>query len=97
MSYLLFSLVQFDRNMVQQTTHRLLAIQHIPRLLIALNVVLNFLLKLLIDPLILQDAEETLVDLTVKELVLVGQLQMVLPQILALHSGLVQLTFAHPD
>lgn len=84
MGYLLFGLVQLVCHLFEQSSHVFLAVQHIAGLFIAFDVVLDFLLKVLVYSFVLQDAEKAFVNFTVEDLILVGQLQVFLSQILAL-------------
>jgi hypothetical protein len=69
---LLFSLVQFAGNLLEQSSHVFLSVEHIAGLFVAFDVVLNFLLEVLVDSFVLEDTEKTFIDLTVQAFVLVG-------------------------
>ena len=90
---MLFSLVQFAGNLLEQSSHVFLSVEHIAGLFVAFNVVLNFLLKVFVDSFVLKNAEEAFIDFTVENLVLICQFKMLLPQILTLEAGLVKFTF----
>ena len=94
MGDLFFSLVELGGDLFEESPHAFLPVEHVAGLLVALDVVLNFLLQVLVNSLVFQDAEEALVDLAVQHLVLVGQLEVLLPQVLPLQGGLVQLALA---
>lgn len=68
-----FCLVQLGGYLIQKSSHGFLAVKHVPGLLIALNIVLDFSLQILVDPLVLQDTQQAFVDLGVQSLVLIGQ------------------------
>lgn len=89
-------LVQFVGHLFEQSSHVLLPVQHIAGLLVAFDVVLDLLLQVLVYSLVLENAEQALVDFAVEYLVFVGQLQVVFPQVLSLQGGLVELAFACP-
>lgn len=91
MSNLFLSFVELAGDLVQKALHRFFPVEHASGLLIALDIVLHFLLQIFVYPLVLQNAQKSLIDLTIQAFVLTGQVQMLLPQILPLHSGLVEL------
>lgn len=84
MSNVFFSFLQLDYHLVQQSSHGFLPVQHIPGLLIALNIILNFSLEIFVDPLILQNAQQTFVNFIIEHLILVSEVQMFLPQVFSL-------------
>lgn len=65
MSDLLLGSSQFTGDLVQEALHGLFSVQHRPDLLIAGNIVLHLLLERLVDPLVLEDVHQALVDLRV--------------------------------
>ncbi len=79
-----FGLVKLVGNLLQKASHVLLPVEHVAGLFVAFDVVLNFLLEVLVYSFVLEDAEETFIDFTVENLVLICQLKMLLPQILTL-------------
>lgn len=84
MGNLLLSLVELAGNLLEKSSHAFLPVEHVASLLVTFDVVLNFLLEVLVNPLVFQNAQEALVDLTVQHLVLVGQLEVLLSQVLPL-------------
>ena len=84
MGNLLLSLVELAGNLLEQSSHAFLPVEHVASLLVTFDVVLNFLLEILVNPLVFQNTQEALVDLTVQHLVLVGQLEVLLSQVLPL-------------
>lgn len=84
MGNLLLSFVEFAGNLLEESSHVFLSVEHVAGLLITFDVVLNFLLEVLVNSLVFQNAQEALVDLTVQHLVLIGKLEMFLSQVLTL-------------
>lgn len=97
MGDLFLGLVKLVGDLLKQSPHRLLAIQHVPGFFVAFDVVFDFLLEVLVDALVFKYTKQALVDFAVQKFVLVGQFQVLLPQILALQGGLVKLTLAVSD
>lgn len=84
MGNLLLSFVEFAGNLLKESSHAFLSVEHVAGLLITFDVVLNFLLQVLVNSLVFQNAQEALVDLTVQHLVLIGKLEVLLSQVLTL-------------
>lgn len=82
MGDLLLGLVEFAGDLLEESSHAFLSVEHVAGLLVAFDVVLNFLLQVLVNSLVFQNAQEALVDLTVQHLVLIGQLEVLLSQVL---------------
>lgn len=93
---LFLSLVELGGDLLEESSHAFLPVEHVAGLLVAFDVVLNFLLQVLVNSLVFQNAEQALVDLAVQHLVLVGQLEVLLSQVLSLQGRLVQLALAGP-
>ena len=74
---LFFSFVELVCHLAQQTSHGFFSVKHVSSLFVAFDVVFDFFLKVLINTLIFKDAQQTFVDFTVKDLVLVCKLQMI--------------------
>lgn len=82
MGDLLLGLVEFAGDLLEESSHVFLSVEHVAGLLVTFDVVLNFLLEVLVNSLVFQNAQEALVDLTVQHLVLIGQLEVLLSQVL---------------
>lgn len=94
MGDLLLGLMELGGDLIEQSAHCLLSVQHISGFLVALDVVLDLLLKVLVDSLVLEDAQKALVDLRIEDLVFIGEFQVLLSQVLPLESRLIKLAFA---
>jgi len=94
MGDLLLGLLQLDTNLVQQRTHSLLSVQHMPSFLITFDVVLYLLLEVFVDSLVFQNAQKAFVNLIVKHLVLVCKVKMFFSKIFTLDGRLVKLALA---
>jgi hypothetical protein len=95
-SDLFFGFVELICNLIEKSTHGLFSVEHVSSLLVAFNVVFNLFLEVFVDPFVLKYTEQALVDLAIQNLVFIGQLQVLLPEVLALEGRLIKLTLARP-
>lgn len=89
--------MQLGSHLVEEPSHGFFAIEHVPGFFVTLDIVFNLLLKILVDALILKNAQKTLVNLAIEQFVLIGQLQVFLSQVLTLQSGLVEFCLTGAD
>lgn len=65
MSNLFFGLLELNADLVQERTHGVFSVEHMSGFLVTFNIIFDFLLKILVDPLILQNTQKTFVNLVV--------------------------------
>lgn len=73
MCNLFLCFVQFMTHLIQEVSHVVLPVEHGPGLLIALDVIFDFLLQILVGLFILQNTNETLVDFCIEDFILIGK------------------------
>lgn len=78
-------------DLLEEGTHDVLAVKHTAGLLVRLDVVLDFLLEVHVELLVLQDAQQALVDLGVQRTVVADQLKVLSLQGLLLRNSTVEL------
>lgn len=84
MGDLFFSFLEFNSHLVKEASHGFFSVQHTSGFLITLDIVLNLLLQVLVNSFIFQNAQKALIDLTVQDLVLVGQVEVLLSKVFTL-------------
>lgn len=94
MGNLLLCLMEFGGNLIEKSTHSFLSIEHISSFLIAFDVIFNFLLKIFVDSLILENAQKALINFWIEEFILISKLQMLFSEVFSFESWLIKLTFA---
>ena len=97
MGNLLLSLVELAGNLLEQSSHAFLPVEHVASLLVTFDVVLNFLLEVLVNPLVFQNAQHTFVNFVVEYFVFVGKVEVLPSEILSLEGRLVKLALTHSD
>ena len=63
MGNLFFCLMELRRNLVEESTHGFLSVEHVSSFLITFDVVFNFLLEIFIYSFVLEDTQKALIDL----------------------------------
>lgn len=73
MGNLFLSLMELGGDLIKKSTHSLLSVEHVPCFLITLDVIFNFLLKILVYSFILENTQKALVDFRVEDFVFIGK------------------------
>lgn len=97
MRNLVTCLMQLGQHLLQHLSHRLLPVQHGAGLLVALDEVSYAALKLLVDLLVLQDADHAPIDIGIEEVMLSDRIVVFLGQGLLLDVSLLDFALTLPQ